>query len=134
VEIILAPAPGIDGEVYVLGDVDSPGLYPLRGDDTIEDLLQTAGGRADDPATGQVYVYVDYGAEPALQKVDINRAPEWLLEALPGIGPVLSQAIIDYRLQNGGFKVITEITQVEGIGQAVYEDIKDYITVGDWSP
>jgi comEA protein len=65
------------------------------------------------------------------QKIDINRAKAWLLEALPGIGPSKAQAIIDYRQQNGGFKHITEITRVEGIGPAIYEQIKDLITVGD---
>jgi comEA protein len=65
------------------------------------------------------------------QKIDINRAEAWLLEALPGIGPSKAQAIIDYRQQNGGFKHITEITRVEGIGPAIYEQIKDLITVGD---
>jgi comEA protein len=65
------------------------------------------------------------------QKIDINRAETWLLEALPGIGPSKAQAIIDYRQQNGGFKHITEITRVEGIGPAIYEQIKDLITVSD---
>ena len=65
------------------------------------------------------------------QKVDINRAEAWLLEALPGIGEVRAQAIIDYRQQNGGFSHISEITRVEGIGQSLYEQIKDFITVGD---
>jgi comEA protein len=65
------------------------------------------------------------------QKIDINRAEAWLLEALPGIGPSKAQAIIDYRQQNGGFAHITEITRVEGIGPAIYEDIKELITVGD---
>jgi comEA protein len=65
------------------------------------------------------------------QKIDINRAEAWLLEALPGIGESKAQAIIAYRQQNGGFKHITEITEVEGIGPAIYEDIKDLITVGD---
>jgi comEA protein len=65
------------------------------------------------------------------QKIDINRAEAWLLEALPGIGPSKAQAIIAYRQQNGGFKHITEITEVEGIGPAIYEEIKDLITVGD---
>lgn len=65
------------------------------------------------------------------QKIDINRAEAWLLEALPGIGESKAQAIIDYRQQNGGFKHITEITRVEGIGPAIYEQIKDLITVGD---
>jgi comEA protein len=57
------------------------------------------------------------------QQIDINRAEAWLLEALPGIGPSKAQAIIDYRQQNGGFKHITEITRVEGIGPAIYEQI-----------
>jgi comEA protein len=65
------------------------------------------------------------------QKIDINRAEAWLLEALPGIGPSKAQAIIAYRQQNGGFKHIIEVTEVEGIGPAIYEDIKDLITAGD---
>jgi comEA protein len=65
------------------------------------------------------------------QKIDINRAEAWLLEALPGIGPSKAQAIIDYRQQNGGFGHIAEITEVPGIGQDIYENIKDLITVGD---
>jgi len=70
-------------------------------------------------------------AETEPQKIDINRAEAWLLEALPGIGPSKAQAIIDYRQQNGGFSHITEITEVPGIGMSIYEDIKDLITVGD---
>lgn len=65
------------------------------------------------------------------QKIDINRAEAWLLEALPGIGESKAQAIIAYRQQNGVFKHISEITNVEGIGPAIYEQIKDLITVGD---
>jgi competence ComEA-like helix-hairpin-helix protein len=65
------------------------------------------------------------------QKIDINRAEAWLLEALPGIGPSKAQAIIDYRQQNGGFGHIAEITEVPGIGETIYENIRDLITVGD---
>jgi competence ComEA-like helix-hairpin-helix protein len=65
------------------------------------------------------------------QKIDINCAEAWLLEALPGIGESKAQAIIDYRQQNGEFQHIIEITEVDGIGPATYEEIKDLITVGD---
>jgi competence ComEA-like helix-hairpin-helix protein len=65
------------------------------------------------------------------QKIDINRAEAWLLEALPGIGESKAQAIIAYRQQNGRFKHIIEVTEVEGIGPAIYEEIKELITVGD---
>jgi comEA protein len=70
-------------------------------------------------------------AETEPQRIDINRAEAWLLEALPGIGPSKAQAIIDYRQQNGGFGHIAEIIEVPGIGQSIYDDIKDRITVGD---
>jgi comEA protein len=64
-------------------------------------------------------------------KIDINRAEGWLLEALPGIGPSKAQAIIAYREQNGGFSNIAEITEVAGIGQNIYENIRELITIGD---
>ena len=60
-----------------------------------------------------------------------NRAGAWLLAVLPGIGEVRAQAIVDYRLKNGPFLSIRELTRVEGIGTATYEDIKDLITVTD---
>jgi comEA protein len=65
------------------------------------------------------------------QKIDINRAEAWLLEALPSIGPTKAQAIIDYRQQHGYFSDISEILNVGGIGQDIYEQIKDLITVSD---
>jgi comEA protein len=70
-------------------------------------------------------------AETEPQKIDINRAEAWLLEALPGIGPSKAQSIIDYRQQNGGFSDISELLNVSGIGQDIYQKIKDLITVGD---
>jgi competence protein ComEA len=65
------------------------------------------------------------------QKIDINRADIWLLEALPGIGETLAQRIIDYRLENGPYRSISEITRVTGIGDNIYKQIKDLITVSD---
>jgi comEA protein len=70
-------------------------------------------------------------SEPSPQKIDINRAEVWLLEALPGIGPSKAQAIIDYRQQNGGFGHIAEITEVPGISTTMYENLRDLITIGD---
>jgi len=55
----------------------------------------------------------------------------WLLEALPGIGEVTAQAIMDYRSENGPFKRTEDLLKVTGIGPAIFEKIKDYITVSD---
>jgi len=65
------------------------------------------------------------------QKININRAEVWLLEALPGIGEVKAQAIVDYRQQNGPFRSTSELTRVAGIGTATYERIKHLISVDD---
>ena len=65
------------------------------------------------------------------QKIDLNLAEAWLLEALPGIGETRARAIIDYRQQNGLFNNINELTKVEGIGVTTYEKIKHLITVAD---
>ena len=69
------------------------------------------------------------GEDEAAQRININLAEAWLLEALPGIGPARAQAIIDFRSQNGPFRQILEIINVEGIGMATYEQTKELITV-----
>jgi comEA protein len=66
--------------------------------------------------------------EPAIEPlVDINRAGLEELDALPGIGPVLAQRIIDYRQKHGGFKRIDELRNVPGIGPKRYAAIKDLV-------
>jgi competence protein ComEA len=72
-----------------------------------------------------------YAQSPAPKaKVNINTAPASELETLPRIGPKVAQRIIDFRTKNGGFKKIEDIMKVQGIGEKVYENIKDLITVG----
>lgn len=62
--------------------------------------------------------------------VNINTADVDTLTALPGIGRVLAERIVAYRRQNGPFRVIEEITKVEGIGEKKAEAILELITVG----
>lgn len=65
----------------------------------------------------------------AAGQVNINTAGTAEFDTLPGIGPTLSQRIIQYRDVNGPFKQIEDIKNVSGIGDKKYEDIKDRITV-----
>jgi len=62
-------------------------------------------------------------------KISINTANANMLQTLPGIGPVLSERIIEYRNQNGLFGVIDDIKDVSGIGEKKFEGIKDLICV-----
>jgi competence protein ComEA len=64
------------------------------------------------------------------QKININTATAEQLDALPGIGPVRAQAIIDYRSQHGAFKSIEEIQNVKGIKTGEFSKIQDSISVG----
>jgi competence protein ComEA len=61
-------------------------------------------------------------------KVNINTAGIELLESLPGIGPALAQRIVDYRQSHGPFERIEDVTEVSGIGEAIFEAIQDLIT------
>ena len=133
VEIILSQIepPELSGEFYIGGAVANPGVYPLKEDNTLQTLLSDAGIEPNaDLSHIELYIPRE-GEEQSPQKIDINRAEPWLLEALPGIGEVLAQRIVDYRSDNGSFRIIEDLLKVSGIGPATLEKIKDYITVSD---
>lgn len=131
-EIYLLPEPEMTGEIYVGGEVNNPGFYPLKPDDSIDDIIRAAGGANGKADPTRLSLNVPGVIETeSPQKVNINRADAWLLQALPGIGEVRAQAIVDYRQENGPFKNINEIVDVEGMGLATFEQIKSLITVID---
>ena len=70
------------------------------------------------------------GGASVANKVNINTATEAELDALPGIGEAKAKAIVQYRNENGKFKSISDIKNVKGIGDGIFNDIKGLITVG----
>lgn len=62
--------------------------------------------------------------------IDILHAGKEEFMALPGIGEVLAQRILDYREEIGGFLRLEDLLNVEGIGKKRFEDIYDLITIG----
>jgi competence protein ComEA len=60
---------------------------------------------------------------------DLNRVSENQLNAIPGIGEKISQNIVQYRESTGFFKSLDEIKNVNGIGDVLYEKIKNYFFV-----
>ena len=63
-------------------------------------------------------------ATSAFAAVNVNTATKEELESLKGIGPVKSQAIIDYRTKNGPFKSLDDLDKVPGIGKATIDDVR----------
>ncbi len=71
--------------------------------------------------------------EPAVSfPINVNTASAEELDALPEIGPVTAQRIVEFRLKNGPFAYYEQLMDVSGIGPATYEAIYDYITLGEW--
>jgi competence protein ComEA len=132
IEITLPPPQAISGNINVGGAVTNPGIYTFSGDDTIDSLLQAAGGAAADGNADNLELNIaQANITAAPQKININTAAEWLLDALPGIGTTKAQAIIDYRTKNGFFRNIDELTKVKGISASVLAKIRPLITVGE---
>lgn len=64
-----------------------------------------------------------------IEKINLNKATQTELETLPGIGPSTAEKIIAYRKENGNFKNIEDIMNVNGIGESKYSKIRDLINV-----
>ncbi len=133
--------------VSIKGEINNPGVYLVDEDILIKDLINLAGGLTEsaDPSNinynqtlvlGSVvfipseitddYRPIDFDSE----LININTASLEELQTLKGIGEILGQRIIDYRNEFGDFNTIEEIQFVSGIKTTVYEQIKDFITVG----
>lgn len=158
--ITLQPRPTLDPatptpaliNVYVSGAVYKPDVYPLPLGSLVKDAVAKAGGATVDAdldhvnlalkLSDQMQVYVPHkgeavatpnsrsGSAAITAPININTATLEELDRLPGIGPSIAQAIIDYRTANGPFKTIEDINNVKGIGDALFAKIKDSITVG----
>jgi len=66
-------------------------------------------------------------------RIDLNTASATELARLPGIGPSKAQAIVDFRTKEP-FTRADQLRKVKGIGDKLYESIKDQVTVGGSTP
>jgi competence protein ComEA len=64
-----------------------------------------------------------------VEKLDLNRATEQDLEALPGIGPVLAERIVEYRQVRGVFRDVEQLRRVKGIGKKKFDRIRSLVGV-----
>jgi competence protein ComEA len=69
------------------------------------------------------------GAGSSASRVNINTATSDQLDALPGVGPATSKAIISYRIRKGPFGKVEDLLNVPGIGPAKVAALRDFVTV-----
>lgn len=82
------------------------------------------------PAETEAPEQTTAGTRSVVFPIDINTADAETLTALPGIGTVMAERIVAYRLENGSFTALEDLMNVEGIGKKRMDAIRDLITVG----
>ena len=132
--------------VSVVGQVTTPGLVTLPAGSRVADALAAAGGllAEADPASVNAAAVVTDGQQitvgvpgagvdaPAAGGgglLDLNTATVADLDALPGIGPVLAQRIVEHRERNGPFRTVEQLDDVPGIGPTTYAELAELVTV-----
>lgn len=61
--------------------------------------------------------------------VDLNTADEQALLALPGIGPARARAILAFRASHGGFRSVSQLLSIKGIGRALLKELRPLVTI-----
>ena len=141
-----APAPMLF--VNVVGAVRRPGLYRLKDGSRVADAVSRAGGPTQKAQIELVNLAARIGdgeqivvprrglASPSATAsggavtagpVHLNSATLDQLDALPGVGPVTAQKILDYRQQHGAFGSVDELDAISGIGPARLEQLRGLV-------
>lgn len=142
--------------VHVAGAVHAPGIVTLPAGTRAHQAIAAAGGAQDNAAMNAInlaaqvhdgdYLYLPTneeqhaGTSPGLatsstaqpnsqthQCVDVNTANAEELQQLPGVGPALSQRIIDHRNTHGRFTTLEDLDEVSGIGVAMLNKLRDRV-------
>jgi competence protein ComEA len=133
--------------VDVAGAVRRAGLYRLPAGSRIADAVARAGGAtaraeldllnlaaplADGeqvlvPAAAASGAAATPSAAGPTAPVDLNSATAEQLDALPGIGPVTAQKIVDYRQAHGPFRSVEDLDAIPGIGPSRVENLRGLV-------
>jgi competence protein ComEA len=76
-----------------------------------------------------VFAAGNSAASSAIETVHLNQATAEELQALPGVGPALSERIVSYRTEHGPFKSVDQLTEVKGVGQIKLAKFKEQLTI-----
>lgn len=139
--------------VHVAGKVRRPGLVRAKAGSRVADVVAAAGGAlpgvdltglnlarqvtdgeqilvgvGGGPLAGTPSV-VSPGASAGDRPLDLNTATLAQLEALPGVGPVLAQRILDWRTEHSRFTSVDELQEVTGVGAKKFDSLKPHVRV-----
>jgi competence protein ComEA len=144
--------------VSVSGKVHRPGLVEVPDGARVADVLAAAGGalpgtdlstlnlarRVADgeqvavgvPAAADAVPGPASGATPPspagsapVGKVDLNVATVEQLDALPGVGPVTAQRILEWRTRHGRFTRVEQLREIEGIGERRFAQLRELVVI-----
>ena len=157
--ILPSAGPSSSEEVWV--EVDGPvrnrGIYPLEKGKSVREAVEKAGGTSGSfslsseagavkiEKSGLLRVSPEgenkggatfHSLDPPKMKVlsipiNINTAKVEELDILPGVGPKMAQAIIDFREAHGKFSALEDLQKVKGFGPKKFAAIRPHITLAD---
>ncbi len=142
--------------IHIVGEVNRPGVFTMDKGSRLYEAVELAGGfteaanreginLAQELLDGSQYIIPSESGELIINKndgeqavgyasendgkVNINTADKQELQTLPGVGEVLAERIVAYRTEHGKFKNISELLNVDGIGEGKFQSIKDKVFV-----
>ncbi len=129
--------------VDIKGEIILPGVYLVKSNFLIKDVIEMAGGLTPDAdisninlaevITNNQMIIIPINNNKQIENnsnlININTATKEQLIQLESIGESKANNIIDYITNKGSFKTIEELKNVSGIGNEIYKKIKDFITV-----
>lgn len=137
--------------VEIKGEVFKPGVYAMKKDSRLNDLILEAGGAS--PESNLRYINlairlidgdsfyipnlneeetgpeVNGGSNSKDKAIDLNKATKEELMAVPGIGPSTADNIINYRDEAGRFNSVDDLLNVDRIGDKTLEKLRSYFIV-----
>ena len=129
--------------VHVAGAVRRPGLYRLAEGKRVADAVARAGGATAPADTASINLAAPLAdgmqvvvpsrvagaaGTAAVGRVSLSSASVAELDALPGIGPVTAQKIVDHRLAHGGFRSVDDLDAIPGIGPVRVEQLRELVS------
>lgn len=124
------------------GAIKYPNIYRVRNGTILYEIIEMAGGFKESADTDAVNLVMVVNSNQmimipeknnvstsSVSLININTSSIETLSTLPGIGSSKAISIVNYRVSKGRFDKIEDIKKVDGIGDGLFEKIKEYICV-----